>query len=958
MVSFMWNEKAPTFLLTCLFLCLPVWQKVEAQVGKKPANEHTVVFEDRVAFYLNQESREFFTEMARREKVLLQMVENLYLEVQARGRKAAGVGKVVDDELNTDAGRLVRDYTLELKRLTSLQNDIELLRTACTEHDVPALLDSLDALQRRIFLVLEDRQLFRISGYPRHVLVDLSKAYNREVDNLLNIYDILSRIEGEQTGHKIGSLRDEILQEKHRLEQFFSDVGVAPPAALVESYADEAEKVETILREMDELIVIARDRYPETQAELADLKQRFVQGLDREFAALVGVRLPQRGLSVFEVFKEWQARELAEYQVHFVRHQILKRDLLLQGTMRQRAGMLKRDLQDALSAYASGNYDLAERQLNAIVRDFASYYENLDSVHFFLGESYFARNLHDSAAAEFKQVVAANREAQYVGKSLFRLIQISQSRADLAAFDAYYDLFSVIGRRLEATLYLKGVFLAGYVYLRAHRFVDAARAFAAIPRQTGHYLAARFLLGIALLNLNHPDKAADIFRDLADANYLPWTDPQVAFFKNHARLKLGLMAYERGEYQQALRHLEKTSTGFTARDQSLISAAWAHFNLHDYAAASAQTQTLLRAHLDSENIYEASVLSAQCRRQLGYDGAALDDLRYVVNAEKVFATSALYNAERRKLVQQLNILAALERKAVQQQDRKAYAQVALNRQRLSEALEQFEYRGNTGNTVLAQFGRERETVLQQIEQLDELIVQANLAGRKTVRDQAVHQRQRLLKALDEYQSDVRIQNRHFFVDYPQAVSEVISKYDAEIVAELQRELELEKNKLLAMQRALAALRATPGATPANMAPFGQIERLTAILHRLNRKNERLASWISTRPGPTDESNFDTWANLAGLGSSDITFQKIQDRGDLIAHLALRLEFVNKVIERRKRFLEQKLFEYDELIRETEYDINLDKFNQEKQQREEYFKDSYFDVEEFERTQNESAAGPE
>lgn len=958
MVSFMWNEKASTFLLICLFLCLPVWQKVAAQVGKKPANEHAVVFEDRVAFYLNQESHEFFTEMARREKLLLQMVENLYLEVQARGSKAAGIGKVVDNELNADAGRLVGDYTLELKRLTSLLNDIQLLRTAGTEHDVPALLDSLDALQRRISRALGDRKLPGISGYPRHVLIDLIKAYNRELYDLLNIYDMLTRIEDEQTGHQTRSLRDEIAQQKHRLEQFFSDVAAEPPAALVESYADEAEKVETILQEMDELLLIARARYPEIQAELADLKQRFVQGLDRKFAALVGVPLPQRGLSVFEVFKEWQARELAEYQVHFVRHRILQRDLLAQGTMRQRAGMLERDLQDALAAYANGNYDLAERQLKAIVRDYASYYENLDSVHFFLGESYFARNLHDSAAAEFKQVVAANREAQYVGKSLFRLMQISQSRADLAAFDAYYSLFKTKGRRLEATLYFKGVFLAGYVCLRADRFVDAARALAAIPRQTGHYLAARFLLGLSLLNLNHTDKAANIFLKLADANYLPWTDPQVAFFKNHARLKLGLMAYQRGEYRQALRHLEKISTGFAARDQSLISAAWAHFKLHDYAAAVTQTQTLLRDHLDSENIYEASVLSAQCRRQLGHDGSALDDLRYVVNAEKVFATSTQYNAERRKLVQQLNVVAALERKAVQQQDRKAYAQVALNRQRLSDALEQFEYRGNTGNTVLAQFGREREKVLLQIEQLDELVVQANLAGRKTVRDRAAHQRQRLLKALDAYQADVRIQNRHFFVDYPHAVSEVIGKYDAEIVAELQRELELEKNKLLAMQRALAALCATLDATPANPATLAQIERLSAILHRLNRKNEQLASWVLTRPGPTEKSDFDIWANLAGLGSSDITFRKIQDRGDLIADLALRLASVNKVIDRRQRFLEQKLFEYDELIRETEYDINLDKFDQKKKQREEYFKDSYFDVEEFERAQTESAAAPE
>ena len=80
--------------------------------------------------------------------------------------------------------------------------------------------------------------------------------------------------------------------------------------------------------------------------------------------------------------------------------------------------MLERDFEDALVNYSDGDYELAAIQLSTILDNYSKYSNNLDSVHFYRAESYFARLLYKQAEKDYVAVVRNFPDTDHLGDSL------------------------------------------------------------------------------------------------------------------------------------------------------------------------------------------------------------------------------------------------------------------------------------------------------------------------------------------------------------------------------------------------------------------------------------------------------------------------------------------------------------------------------------------------------------
>lgn len=928
------------FILICVLLNTP---HLHGQILTEQNDVLKVGYEERLRFYLDQKTKNYLSEMAARETVLLQMIQNIFLEVKKRD--IAGIQR--DDAnfsaLYHDLESMISEYSRELDAVLNIIEEVRNLEKAMDRQSRYGMAEQFAAIRDSLVTLIDNRGLHRLLPATTRYAADMIQEYNVEIDSLLGFYHKLDKIEREAKRTNNTELINKIAEQKRMISRFIDEEKNAQSdsvdSKLTETYIEEAQQMVTLLTELNELQKKALEKDPEYITEVELVKRNIMSNVDARILELFGMKTRPAGITLSERYKQWRSARLAKYEAKFAEYLVMKKALIEHGNDRQRARMLERDVSDAMLNYANRKYEVAERQFDILIRDYSPYFSNFEAVYFFKAESQYARLQYEQAFKSYSELLEKYPSTQYKTDAYLRLLTIAQTLNKrtmffkrLAEVEKFIDK---VPEQVKNRIY----YLAGYYSLQLKKIRDAENYLSRISTNSKYYYPGLYLKGIALANRKAYQLASKTFLQLVNANNMPWSQAEISLIKNNALLRLGFIQYERGKYETAYEYFNKVSRGVDNRDEVLIGMAWAQMKSGEYEDTINNVQNLFQNYLSSNYTYEALVLSAHCKRLLNQPEDALQELRYVTNARGVLELANKYNSERAKLLKQIDELERMEEQTLENQDSPLYQIIAEIKMQAQQRLLNLGRTGAVGSTMLQDFDSERKEIYRQIKELDDIIETAKRYEKYDVLATASKRRERLVKALAAYQSDKKLKHVNYFLDFPLATRESATKYRAEIVKNILREMQVEKRRIVtALEQAEKLLEA--GKTTSKKIDFVALKE---DLDDLQDRIDKFQTWLSTYEIEEINTDFDHWADFSGFGLSDITIQELKKRERKISDYSDHISAIESLMSARRSVLEERLSRFDNEIDRIREKLEDEQLKLQKLEHEKIFNKYYFDT---------------
>lgn len=956
------RKNACAFLLISGLYFIPILvSPATAQESGVFDKQKTVRYNERLKFYLDQKTKTYLVETAAQERLLLENIKNLYTEIKQRGLEGIAKDHAGFAQIYGDMDRMVNDYTAELEAILAMLDEIQALSKTLRTENRNELLEQFSDLRDRLMAVVESREIYKKNLPTTDYKAGLVREYDVEVDSVLRMYERLERFERAAVARRDSSALQIVKQQKEKIQAIVAkmyDVTQDDPA-FAEAYLNEVEQLTKVLQQLDKL----DQRKAQTLTGAVDVeaeRRGILSKLDKNLIDLLGYseQPDTAAITLEKAFQEWRAGRHTAFEVKRTQYAILKKNLLQTAETRSFLRMLNRDLSDALLNYAAERYLLADLQFQAARRDYDPYFArhgispNWEAVIFYRAESLYGRAIFPEAYKIYEQLLHEYPASKFRGMALLRLISIAQTLKWQDQFFVYYQKMDSLSASIEPRILERGRYLAGYYHLALDRFNAVEAELSRIPASSRYHLAARYLRGIAQVNLGNASAALSHFDAVANAETLPWSTAFNTLLRNNALVKLGFLYYERADYATAVNYFEQVSKGSEHYDQSLLGLAWTQMKQGNLESSIAQTDALLGNYLASNYTYEALALSAHCKRLLERPASAMKDFRYVTNARGVLDVTSEYNEERRLIVAQLTELDQMEQQVLERQDKPLYELIAQAKQNLQAILLNFNYRGPKGNLLMDEFADERQSMYVQIRYFDRVIAEAQKTGQLEVAKEAVQQRNRVVKALETYQADRAVQAVNYWVEYPLAVKESGAAYRKQIVDSLMVEMESEQTRL---QESVAQFQSLLARSDRNKVELAtNFEILQQDLTDLKYRMDRFQTWLNSYDIEEVQSDFDQWADFSGFGLSDLTFQEMERREHKIELQANNLASIDGILRDRQASLQMRLKRFDEEMHRIEEELLEEQVRLDKLEHQKYFDFFYFDTSESETLRNTPA----
>ncbi len=374
-------------------------------------------------------------------------------------------------------------------------------------------------------------------------------------------------------------------------------------------------------------------------------------------SVLSGTAMPELAETLLD---QWKYNSLLEFKLRQTRTELIRTKLLKTATQEEADRMFRRDLREALQAYAAGDFVLSRLLLRDVIETYPGV-PILDDVLYYAAEASFALNYLDEALRTGERLAGRYPLSPYTAKALAKKLFIQYAYGSVDSLQETYDRLLTVRNRLEDEPFGVASYVAGLAAFNRGAFRDALSALARVPAGTAYAYPARYLSAACHSNLNNDDSAMAVYYRLVSGPSNQERDPVLRRIRNNARLKLGLIYYERGENRRAITLFNQVDDDFQKDDLTLLARAWSAYRSGRPVEALRNTETLLTQTLFSGYQYEAQVLAARSKELLGQSDEALRDMervRLVGNrpAASLPAASAdsLENARNRTLFAEAN----------------------------------------------------------------------------------------------------------------------------------------------------------------------------------------------------------------------------------------------------------------------------------------------------------------
>lgn len=910
---------------------------------QKDRGDIQISFESRLRFYLDLKTKRFLKKMALKEKLLMEMVEDVTSEVRSRGKSALRSGDTGFDLVDENVDNLLSQYNEEIRAIEKIIRELDALEQTIQKIDDLKLLDEIDDVKYRLMNALDERKLTS-SKVTKQQAAAMIQDYSNEINRILKIYEQIDIFQKQANVMGDIEIVRQLDREKQRVIRILEESRIAgsDPDKLVKEYIEEAASIAQILQKMD---TMAANTTADSllRMNIDDVREQILKSIDERIMNLFGLNQKQdfKGITISDHFKHWKAERLTEYQLKITKYLVIRDNLIKTANSTELHRMWEREIASALLNYSDENFELAEMQFENIYNGYKDHYSNLDGVLFFRSEANFANQYYDAARAGYYRIIQDYPNSQYVGKAYLRLMGISYTYGLQNEFFNYYrkvaDDYTIDREDIN-----KAHYLAGYLSIGQRNYPDAIGMLENIKDNSKYYFAAQYLLGIVFANLEKYSQAKTTFENIVNQKTYPWTDLNLAIIRNESLLKLGYLHYQRNEYDRAVFYFDQISKGFKNYDESLLGQAWANVKTGKYDSAIDKVDALTNNYLLSNYTYEARALSAHCNRIQNRIPDALRELRYVSNAKNVLGKMNDYNDERKRILTQLDELETLEKNILEQQNKRLYPMVTKTRDLINEALTSFRYRGAMSSRVLEEYNDERKILIRQINEFETIIKFAEERGDKEMLTNAVRQRTRLVHVLEKYQFETTISGMNYFIDYPLAAKEGGVIYRRGIMNKLVGELIVEKQRVekdLEMISGLLAL----SSEQSRMDAIVDLEILEEDLIDLNNQLNKFQVWVANYKIEEVNSNTEYWTNFSGYGMTDINFVSFRDHIRQIGNYNKNLTHIESILKEKQRELEGRVKRFDTEVRKIEKEMENEKVRLEKLEKEKYFQDLYFEM---------------
>jgi len=899
-------------------------------------------FDQSRKLYLNRQARPFVNDLVCRERFLISLVDQIAAEVNARGVQGWSRSRMGFDLVYRRADSLTEAYGSELRKLLRVAGTLDSLERQALQDERMDLVWAIRDAKSQIAAAMDNSALEANEAQRRLLLL---RRVQFELGELVRIYDQLEGLRRVATTLGRFDVVAEIDANQDILLQAVSTWGKTEPldSRLVDEYIYELSRLVNVLTQLDELSERASEFSPMLESLIGEAKANILATLDPWILEAFGYSRFTRGEGVplGELLKEWERSEWVDYQVASTFNEIIYRKLLETATPSERERMLARALEAGVQTYSSGEFALAELHLSHALETFEPYGFNLAPVHFYRGECLLALARYREALEEYQHLTKApGVPPQYAGLASLRMISLAFLGQAVDVDEAYVS-FDQNAEALSPQDGAAGHFLAGLWYLQEGRPVEAKRSLDQVSDGSPFGLQARFLRAVALARVEGYESAKRIFQELASLLDAPGRGPLEASIANASLVKLGLIAYEQGEYEQAVAYLEKVRPNLPAYEEALLGLAWSYLKLGDYQSPIPAAEEIVQRFLESEYAYEATVLAAHCKRILGRREDALEDLRYVTNARMVEDLAREWGKERLRLNRIKISLDSLEQVIIERGDQQLYPQLLEAKEQVNFALWMIENPGPAGARMLQEFNSERSRIATLISRCDRLREAAEELGRKDLVYRVDKVQHRLLRTIETYHGDLTITQVNHFIDYPLALRESTSRYVVSILDSMRRETDFEVNRLAQIKLELDSLRALAERLGRRDVAF-EAEFLGNRLRGLAGDLCWTQGWIASRDARIVDADFDRWADFSGFGMSDITLTLLRDREQTMARYAELIQAIDHLLQQRREELEQSLALTNEKLRRLERELEGIRLQQVREQQQQYFEREYFD----------------
>jgi len=931
------------FLASIVFFAVPQARCSEKPDKKSGKDDVYIEFESRLRFYLDLKTKRFLRKMAVKEGVLLEMIRNVTDEIQARGKAGALDGDFGFDLVYGKSNQILEEFDAEIESIKNIVKELDKLEVTIQRMDDLKLLKEVEQVKDRLLGALDDQKL-ATKKLTRQQVANMIEDYSGEINRILKIYEDIELFQKKARGIGDTEIVKQLDIQKqrviHALEQ--SRIAGAAPETVVQNYIEEAASIVNILEQIDVLNEqIGVDSTLNLDVET--VRDNIIANVDERIFKLFGYQTGKdfSGVTITEYFNTWKAERVAEYQLKLTRYQILRESLIKSATAKERNRMLEREITNALLNYSEEKYELSELLFTNIYEAYETYYPNLDGVIFYRSEANYANHYYDVAMSGYKKLINDYPASQYVGQSYLRMAMISYTYGLNSEFIRNFDKARQ-SQGIEAEDLNKLHYIAAHLYVKDRRFKDAETVLNGIKENSKYYMAAQYLQGIVLTNLEKFTQAKNIFEKLTDQQNYPWTDLNTSIIRNESLLKLGYIHYQRGEYKKASSYFDQVSKGYEGYDSSLLAQAWTNLKKGEYDNAINKVDLICNNYLLSNYTYEALVLSAHCKRIQHRNDEAIKDFQYVTNAKHVLNRVQEYNKEREHILQQLDELEILEEDIFEHQNKRLYPEVVRIRDIINDALMAFRYRGAVSSRLLEEYNDERKILIRQIEEFENIITFAEEQGNKRMKSDALKQRDRLVSVLEKYQLEQSVSGVSYFMDYPLATKEGGIIYRRGIVKKLLSELLVEKQRVQDDLQIVAELTSISG-DQTRMDATIDLEIIGEELQDLHNQLNQFQVWLANHQVEQVHSDAERWADLSGFGLSDLNYMSYQERIKKITSYSKNLNEIDMVLGEKRKNLEERIWRFDNEVKKIQKEMEAEQIRLEKLEKEKYFQEIYFEI---------------
>ena len=283
----------------------------------------------------------------------------------------------------------------------------------------------------------------------------------------------------------------------------------------------------------------------------------------------------------------------------------------------------------------------------------------------------------------------------------------------------------------------------------------------------------------------------------------------------------------------------------------------------------------------------------------------------------------------------------MERTIIERGDANLYPKLLEAKDQTEFALWLLEHPGSFGARMMEEFDSERRRMFHLIEKAEKMAQVARQLERKDVVHKADRVAHRLLRALETYRADQNIARVNPFVDYPLALREATSRYEAALVDSLREEAARETAALWDIRAQMDSLRRRARELGVRDVAF-ESEYWVEQLSEVGKNLSQMRGWLASQDVRVIDADFNKWADFSGFGMSDIPLSLLRERQHQMSQYSQYAQAVGTLLRQRKEALETDLRDLQRRIQQLEYEWHQLELAEAKKNQEKYFESEYFD----------------